>query len=62
MARPRQRTLPVIMRELQGYVDEREGELATVRAQLSGALQERDDLAGQLRKRDDEDTLVTVSS
>ena len=49
MGRPRQRTISVIMKELQGCVDERERELATVRAQLARAQQERDDLAEQLR-------------
>jgi hypothetical protein len=49
MARPRQRTLSVIMKELQSYVDERDRELAAVHAQLARALTERDDLAGQLR-------------
>jgi hypothetical protein len=49
MGRPRQRTISVIMKELQGCVDEREHELATMRAQLARARQERDDLAAQLR-------------
>ena len=49
MGRPRPRTISVIMKELQGCVDERDRELAKLHAQLERARKERDDLAEQLR-------------
>ena len=49
MARPRQRTVSVIMNELQSCLDERDGEMRRVRLLLDRVTKERDDLAQQLR-------------
>ena len=49
MARPRQRPISVVMKELQSCVDERDREMHSVRAQLERVTRERDDLAQQLR-------------
>lgn len=48
MARPRPRTMSVIMTELQRCVDERDREMSIVRARLEHVTKERDDLAQQL--------------
>lgn len=49
MGRPRPRTISTIMKELQSCVDERDHEMANVRAQLERVTRHRDDLAEQLR-------------
>lgn len=49
MARPRPRTISAIMKELHSCVDERDREMANVRAQLERVTRQRDDLAEQLR-------------